>query len=65
MKVYESWLSLYSEAMLSKQICTLYNKWKEQLVDIFIKALNSIQFYILSNKPDIFNIYALTWGSVS
>lgn len=51
---------IFREAVMSKQICTLYTKIEEQLVDIFTKALGSTKFQMLYNKLGMINIFALS-----
>jgi len=37
---------------------------KQQLADIFTKALGKTQFQFLKSKLDIIDLHALTWGEV-
>lgn len=52
------------EKLQSRQICTPYGRIRDQLADIFTKALSSPQFSAIVFKPGMHNLYMPAWGEV-
>lgn len=55
---------LDKEYCIKRLISTRHVKTREQLGDIFTKALNWVRVDYLYNKVRMINIYASTWGRV-
>jgi len=55
---------LFREKLLSKEICTTFVGFNNQLVDVLIKSLRKYRIEFICSKIGTYNLFALAWVSV-